>query len=558
MSSIFYMVRNGHKYAYCSKSIRVPGRKNPKTLKTYLGKVDPETGKIIPKTARSQPKEEIAKFYGAVQVLDAIQERLSLFDDLKSVFGTMASNIMGAAIALAISPSSMDSIHYTIEGSIIAEKYKLRGTLSPAVISTLSEELGKLMGSMDRFFTKRIHRNKSSTYSLDLTSVSTYSNMDGWAQWGHNRDGEALKQTNIAMITDSSGIPVMFRMLPGSIADMAIMQSTVDEMQRLGCSGRYVMDRGFECAKNVLSMLELGVEFTIPSNLNAEPIKKLLALATPKMKQAEACAFHENAAYKYAEFQVGIWQDDKKTEYVIEVPPNRKDAKENNERFAQSKKLKAFVVFDPEKAKYDFQKVMEMIHNIELKLENTKHRNPKKVYMDLPPFVRKYIDYEVDDEGLFHIVRKQNAFTFADNRAGLFVMLASTETSFEQMMTSYDVRDWVEKAFDVYKTDLEGNRYRTGNPERARGRLFIKFLSLILRIEMQNKLREHNKEIRENKLKPDSVCGMTINDTLLSLNTLYAIGNTGEWRLTAVSKNVREIFHLFGLPEPISGKIILS
>jgi len=102
------------------------------------------------------------------------------------------------------------------------------------------------------------------------------------------------------------------------------------------------------------------------------------------------------------------------------------------------------------------------------------------------------------------------------------------------------------------------NRYRTGNPERARGRLFIKFLSLILRIEMQNKLREHNKEIRENKLKPDSVCGMTINDTLLSLNTLYAIGNTGEWRLTAVSKNVREIFHLFGLPEPISGKIILS
>ena len=37
-----------------------------------------------------------------------------------------------------------------------------------------------------------------------------------------------------------------------------------------------------------------------------------------------------------------------------------------------------------------------------------------------------------------------------------------------------------------------------------------------------------------------------------------AVGNTGDWRLTAVTKNVREIFRLFGLEEPKSGQIILS
>ena len=46
------------------------------------------------------------------------------------------------------------------------------------------------------------------------------------------------------------------------------------------------------------------------------------------------------------------------------------------------------------------------------------------------------------------------------------------------MMSSYDVRDWVEKAFDVYKNDLDGDRSRTGDPDRARGRLFIKFIAL--------------------------------------------------------------------------------
>ena len=557
MASIFYIERNGQKYAYSSKSVRVPGKKNPKTIKTYLGKVDPETGEIIPKDARSRPKEEFAKFYGAVQVLDAVQQRLGIYEDLNAIFTTMAPNIMGAAMALAISPSSMDSIHYTVEGSIITEKYKLRGSLSPSVISTLSEELGGLMTCMDRFFMERIQRSNSPFYSLDLTSVSTYSSMNGWAQWGHNRDEESLKQTNIAMVTDATGIPIMFQMLPGSIADMAILKLMVDTMKTLGCLSRFVMDRGFESAKNIMTLLGLGVDFTIPSNLTAEPIKKLLALAMPKMKLAESCAFHEGCAYKYAEFEVGVIENEGKTEYIIQVPEHHKDSKENNERFAQAKKLKAFVVYDPEKAKTDFQNVMEMVHDIELKLENTRHRDPKKVYQELPAFIRKYLDYTVDEDGFFHIVRKQNAFSFAENRSGLFVMLASQGTTFEQMMTSYDVRDWVEKAFDVYKTDLEGNRSRTGNPERARGRLFIKFLSLILRIEMQNILRKHNEDTLKNKQKPDSVNGMTVNEVLLSLNTLYVIGNVGDWRLTAVTKNVREIYQVFGLPEPKSGKITM-
>lgn len=55
----------------------------------------------------------------------------------------------------------------------------------------------------------------------------------------------------------------------------------------------------------------------------------------------------------------------------------------------------------------------------------------------------------------------------------MFVMLSSENTTWEQMMSSYDIRDRVEKAFDVYKNDLDGNGTRTGNEERARGRLFI-------------------------------------------------------------------------------------
>ncbi len=558
MGSIFYMERNGQKYAYESTSVRVPGKKNPKTIKTYLGKVDPETGKIIPKDSRKRPEEEYAKFYGTVQALDGIQKKIGLFEDLDSIFVTMAPNIMGAAMALTINPTSMDSVHYTVEGSVIKEKLKLRGALSPSAVGELSERVGSMISAMDRFFMKRISRSSSEFYSLDLTSVSTYSKMQGWAQWGHNRDNESLKQTNIAMVTDGDGIPVMFRMLPGSIADMAVMQTTVDDMKRLGCCGRLVMDRGFESADNVSKLLDLDVDFTMPSNAKAEPIRKLMSMAVSDTEKSSAFMFHEGRAYKSAEYEVGVLDIGGDKEYIIRIPQNQKNSAENNRLFGTSRKLKAFVVFDPTKAADDMNAMMSMINETELRLENTKHNDPDAVYKGLHPYIRRYLDYSVDDGGMMHIHRRSNAMTFADNRAGMFVMLSSVNTTWEQMMSSYDVRDWVEKAFDVYKNDLDGHRGRTGNEERARGRLFIKFIALIMRIRIQNVLRDHDREVLSTKDKKDSVNGMTVDEVLLSLNTLMAIGNTGDWRLTAVTKNVREIFRLFGLEEPKSGQIILS
>jgi transposase len=223
-----------------------------------------------------------------------------------------------------------------------------------------------------------------------------------------------------------------------------------------------------------------------------------------------------------------------------------------------SKKLKAFVVYDAKKAADDIDKVMDAVSGTELRLEGTRPKDPARTYDRLPAFIRRYLDYSVDDEGMMHIHRKQNAFTFADNRSGMFVMLASEGTTWETMMMSYDIRDWVERAFDVYKNDLDGGRSRTGDPDRARGRLFIKFVALIMRIHIQNVLREHDAKVLNGKAKKDSVNGDTVEEVLRKLNTLMVIGNTGDWRLTAVTKNVREIFRLFGLEEPKSGKIMLS
>ena len=62
---------------------------------------------------------------------------MGIYEDLDEVFTTMAPNIMGAAMALAMNSSTMDSLHYTVEGSTIGEAMKLRWTLSPSAIGAL-------------------------------------------------------------------------------------------------------------------------------------------------------------------------------------------------------------------------------------------------------------------------------------------------------------------------------------------------------------------------------------------------------------------------------------
>ena len=62
MSSIIYVTNkeNGNKYAYESFSFRDPETKKPKTRRVYLGRVDTDTGEIIPKAPKGKRNRSIS------------------------------------------------------------------------------------------------------------------------------------------------------------------------------------------------------------------------------------------------------------------------------------------------------------------------------------------------------------------------------------------------------------------------------------------------------------------------------------------------------------------
>ncbi|WP_400232568.1 IS1634 family transposase [Methanomethylophilus alvi] len=320
--------------------------------------------------------------------------------------------------------------------------FKLRGNLSPPVLSDMTKDLGQRLSAMDTFFTHRASRmDADGTYAVDITSNSTYSEMGGYAEWGYNRDGEDLRQTEILLVTDGAGIPMAFQMLPGSIADVSTLDSTVEWMESLGIKGKLVADRGFENANNIASLLDRGIDFMIPSNAREMPIKKLMTKAKKVMGDPGSIRRHEGRTYRVAEYEVGIADLESGHRYVTRLEPSEKGADSENVLFDRCPKIKAFVILDPRKAADDMDILMSAIEQAELKLEGTIRRDPAKEFSKLPAFVRSHIDWSVDSDGIMHIERLQNSFSFDSNRAGIFIMFASEGTSWEEMMSSYDTRD---------------------------------------------------------------------------------------------------------------------
>ena len=116
------------------------------------------------------------------------------------------------------------------------------------------------------FFKKWAEKRLEEEYlAYDITSVSSYSELNDMARYGYNRDGESLPQINIAMLFgEKTRLPVYFKCLPGSIKDVSALQNFLTTAAALHMGKlRLVMDKGFYSRKNVNDLFDKRMKFTI-------------------------------------------------------------------------------------------------------------------------------------------------------------------------------------------------------------------------------------------------------------------------------------------------------
>ena len=545
------IVRRGDKfYAYEVTSVMENGKK--KTVSTYLGRVDPVTGDLLPKipekTAENRRKiakeKEIAilegvssKEYGAAYLLHKVQQRMSLGEDLMRAFGNSGKIVMAAAMAYLMEPGAFRIIDSTLERTYIRELYDLRSSLDSGTLSDFTRNLGERSMNIDRFFELRV-KGSDGLVAWDTTTNGTYSELDQMAEYvASNKDGENIKQTKTGFATDMRGIPLMFRHYPGTISDIATVDRMVSDIRRYGKEDAlFVFDRGFVSGANVKHLLDNGIRFTAPANTSSKAIKTLMSRFVKTNESQDL--IHDGHAYKVWMTRIGIAEADRLTAdgsqaYSFTVSGDAGHGKNGM--------LNAYVCFDSKKFSDEVQSHKMMLDDLKRKAAEIECKDPVARFKKMAGRAIRHFDVQADGRKV--VVReKQNSISFAENRAGVFVMLSSSDLDWPMVMTAYDARRLTEQAFDFSKS--EDRRHRTPDKHTMIGRSMIRFVALILKCELCAEIRESGR--RE----------MSVGQAIGYLNTINCLSYGSSSALSEISKNCRSIFGLFGVDvpkEPISG-----
>ncbi len=140
--------------------------------------------------------------------------------------------------------------------------------LSSKTLSILTQRLGLMERERRQFTRKWIARygHSSQAAVFDITSLSSYSELSDFVEWGYNRDGENLPQINLGMIyAEDCRLPLHYQIYPGGIRDVSTLKNMVRHLKLSDLKQMIFMpDRGFYSGQNVSDMKEAELVFVIP------------------------------------------------------------------------------------------------------------------------------------------------------------------------------------------------------------------------------------------------------------------------------------------------------
>lgn len=250
-----YDKRSNTTYFYESISFWDSEKKQSRSKRKLIGKLDPETGEMVPtnqrqRKARARKKEaktqELSihrKHYGATYLLQKIARKTGIFDDLKQIYPNHFQALLNLAYFLVLAPSnSMRRYEAWQRDHYVKETSPLTSQRISDLFQMITES-GK-----QSFFRAQMKRlEEPEFWCYDTTSLSSYSETLKYVQYGFNKEHDRLPQLNLAYVYgQKSRLPIMYRPLAGNIPDVKTLPWLLSIFEGFDIDGFHlVMDADF-------------------------------------------------------------------------------------------------------------------------------------------------------------------------------------------------------------------------------------------------------------------------------------------------------------------------
>lgn len=492
-----------HRYVYLTRNQYVPEKHSSRNQRTCLGKlVEPAhelwLGADVPDpsadvqamltqagiafagqrmarrtAARRHPEEPLQAIVslGEPLLLRALATQSGLAPLLQEVFGPRDGP---ALLALAMHQVCTGEPLYLFEAwhaglPPTCQVSALDG--SSAGLSRLMARLGEDVATREAFFRAWLTRQGNpEALVYDTTSLSTYAAGLDLAEWGYNRDGEALPQINLALVADQqTHLPLYYRLLPGSLPDVATLQTTLQHLVLLGLTHcTCVLDRGFYSQANVRALVAADLSFLLAVPFTNKQAQRLRQTARRALTSAKRSLCYRGQIVRHHQ-----------APWLLPLGPG------------ETRLLTAHLFWEPARA-------AEQAAALERRVFLLEEQAARETFTTRPvawdwlkeqaPTLTHYVRLEPDDTGV-HWVRKPQAIMRACHQFGYLLVLTDDAARTPlAVLGDYRQRDGIEKLLDIWKNELAQARPHSGERRVVEGRFLLAFIALILYRTIETRL----------------------------------------------------------------------
>lgn len=437
-------------------------RKQMRSKQVCIGKLNPDTGELVPsKRTGSEPSPAVTAtttVIGPMLVLDKIAQDTGLKATLRSAFPDQWARILTLASFLLCTGNALVHADAWCRNHVVPADGPFSSQRLSDWLSAITED------GRQTFFKAWVKRVSEKDFlCYDITSVSSYAQLNEYVHYGYNRDGESLPQVNLAMVYgQKSRLPVTYRTLPGAISDVSTIRKLLDSFDKLDYPAvALVMDRGFYSQKNVTDLFDRRYHFIIGIPGHLTWVREVLdscqdALHSPRGYQQ----LDDESLYMHT--QLYQWPTNKRRCYL-------------------------HIYYNPHRAADDQDAMTRRLllckRELESGMPNPAHEQDYEQYFIVKetPVRGRQVDY--NDAAIQ---------TYRNKYAGFFMILTTQKMEALEALQIYRNKDVVEKSFDDLKNQLDLKRLRMHSSGRMSARIFVQFIALILLSQIQKTLRERS------------------------------------------------------------------
>lgn len=478
--------RSGITYAYETEYYWDKTKKQSRSKRICVGKVDPISGEIVPtrgrakkgelKTLSPSPGKTGPKpftkskrlYYGATYLLEAFSDSIGLTTDLKQCFPDTYKKLLSIAFFLILEDNNP---LYRFEKWNLTHKHPYGQDIASPRSSELFASITD--DQVTKFLRLQAERRVEDEYwAYDSSSISSYSETLNQVQWGKNKEDDRLPQINLLLVFgEKSGLPFYYRKLAGNIPDAKTVKHLLEDLDILGFGKtKFVMDRGFYSEDNINGLYRKHVKFLVGVRLSLKFIKRHLDEIYDDIRMFTN---YDESINTYGFTVPAEW------DYLQERPYKGDVIKDK-------RRIYIHYYYSIEKGADDEQAFDKCITELcsEL-LEGKQIEEHKKAYSQF---------FEVKDTPVRgkQVYYKEDEMKAARRYFGYFALITNEKMDAFTALHLYRMKDIVEKAFSNIKDRLNMRRLLAKSEKNLDGKIFTEFVALILISHLDHKMKETN------------------------------------------------------------------